>query len=293
MTSSYNSVVLAGGGSRCFWHLGFWREAAGALALAPRQIACVSASSAMACMLVAELTDEALRLFMDVTRRNPRNVHWRNLWSAERLFPHERMYRASLGALLDRKALSRVHDGPDLRILLARLPRWLGPRTGFLAAGLAYNFDKRIRRVVHPTLPRALGIRPEVVPARSCSTPEALVDLIIASSCTPPMTTLQQWTGAYALDGGAVDNVPACALDGDPGQVLVLLTRQYPRLPQIGGRTYVQPSRPIPISAWDYANPAGIQATYDLGRRDGEAFARSGERSQALSLGTKMVVNQP
>jgi len=30
----------------------------------------------------------------------------------------------------------------------------------------------------------------------------------------------------------------------------------------------------VPVSSWDYTNPAGLQATYDLGRRDGDAFAR-------------------
>ena len=36
--------------------------------------------------------------------------------------------------------------------------------------------------------------------------------------------------------GGVVDNVPICALASDPGETLVLLTRRYPRLPEIPGR---------------------------------------------------------
>ena len=38
----FESVVLAGGGNRCFWHAGFWRAVQDPLALAPRQIAAVS-----------------------------------------------------------------------------------------------------------------------------------------------------------------------------------------------------------------------------------------------------------
>lgn len=274
-------MVLAGGGSRTLWHLGFWREAAGPLALAPVQIATVSASSAMACALVAGIGDDVLRLFRAATRGNPRNFYPRHLLGPEPMFPHARMYRRAILDLVDGAALDRIHAGPDVRMLLGRLPSWLGPRTGVVAAALAYNFDKRVRNLVHPTTPLALGFRPEVVSARTCPTPERLADLILASSCTPPMTPLLRWNERHVLDGGVVDNVPWCALGPDPGPTLVLLTRRYPRLPEIPGRTYVQPSAPVTIGAWDYTNPDGLQAAYDLGRWDGEAFARAQRRAPA------------
>jgi len=37
-------------------------------------------------------------------------------------------------------------------------------------------------------------------------------------------------------------------------------------------RLYVQPSRKVPISSWDYTQPALMRPAYDLGRADGEAF---------------------
>lgn len=37
-------------------------------------------------------------------------------------------------------------------------------------------------------------------------------------------------------------------------------------------RLYVQPSRKVPISSWDYTSPSQIQHAYDLGRTDGEDF---------------------
>ncbi|MGI9024564.1 MAG: patatin-like phospholipase family protein [Burkholderiaceae bacterium] len=39
--------------------------------------------------------------------------------------------------------------------------------------------------------------------------------------------------------------------------------------------TYVQPSKKVPISAWDYADPAAMHLTYDQGRGDGERFAEA------------------
>lgn len=275
MNQPIESVVLAGGGSRCFWHAGFWREAAEPLGLKPRQIASVSAGGALACAIVAGVAEASLGQFKEASRQNGKNVHLANLFGSERVFPHERMYRAAIHAMVDDAALARLHAGPDIRLLVGRLPWWLGPRTGMLAAAIAYNFDKRVRKLVHPRAPLALGFRPEVGRVRDCRTPQELADLIIASSCTPPMTPLQRWNGAWALDGGVVDNAPLCALDERPGETLVLLTRPHPRLPQRPGFTYVQPSQPVPVSAWDYTNPDGLQATYDLGRRDGEAFVRA------------------
>lgn len=274
MNGTIESVVLAGGGSRCFWHAGFWAEAAGPLALAPRQFASVSAGGALACAIVAGVAEEALRQFKDASRSNKRNVYPANVFGSERVFPHERMYRAAIHDMIDETVLARLHAGPDIRLLVGRLPLWLGPRTGMLAAALAYNFDKRVRKLVHPRAPLALGFRPEIGTVRNCRNAQELADLIIASSCTPPMTALQRWNGAWALDGGVVDNVPLCALDTSPGETLVLLSRPHARLPERPGFTYVQPSQKVPVSAWDYTNPDGLQATYDLGRRDGEAFVR-------------------
>jgi len=75
-----------------------------------------------------------------------------------------------------------------------------------------------------------------------------------------------------------VDNVPVSALDTAPGLVLVMVTRLYPR-PQMfvvphGGqqRVYVQPSRKVPISSWDYTSSSQMQHAFNLGRADGEQF---------------------
>jgi predicted acylesterase/phospholipase RssA len=113
------------------------------------------------------------------------------------------------------------------------------------------------------------------VSVRECATPSVLVDLILGSSCTPPMTALQTWRGRHVLDGGVVDNVPVCALAPAAGETLVLLSRRYPQLPRVTGRTYVMPSADVPVDAWDYTSPARLQAAFDLGRRDGAAFAAS------------------
>lgn len=84
--------------------------------------------------------------------------------------------------------------------------------------------------------------------------------------------------GMAALDGGLVDNVPAEPLqpvEDRGGKSLVILSRLYRAFPHIPGRTYIQPSEPVPVGQFDITNPAGIRKAYEMGLRDGEAFARS------------------
>ena len=127
---------------------------------------------------------------------------------------------------------------------------------------------------MHARLAPWLGFHAEYATVRGCRTPEAPADLVLASSCTPPFTPLLLHGGRLALDGGIADNVPVAALGDAAGVTLVLLTRRYRRLPAHASRVYAQPSADVPVSSWDYTNPAGLQAAYDLGRRDGDTFAR-------------------
>jgi hypothetical protein len=187
------------------------------------------------------------------------------------------MYRSALLAGLEGVDWSLFHTGPDLRILLARAPRWAGDRAGFLIGGVAYALD-RFELRVHPRWGSRLGFVPEIVSARDCPDPESLTALILQSSCTPPLLPVYRRGGRIVLDGGLVDNAPASWV-GEGRRTLVLLTRDYPaeRLPRVPGRTYVMPSERIPIVKWDYASPRLMQATFDLGRRDAEAFVRTRE----------------
>jgi hypothetical protein len=80
-----------------------------------------------------------------------------------------------------------------------------------------------------------------------------------------------------ALDGGLVDNVPTEPLlpvEEQGGKTLVILSRLYRAVPPVKGRTYVQPSQPVPIGQFDITNPAGIRKAYEMGLRDGESFAK-------------------
>lgn len=276
----FDQIVFAGGGNRCWWQAGWWDTVAPELQLRPRVIAGISAGAATACMVYAHDSRETMAYYREVLANNSRNVHWGNLLRRERVFPHYGIYRTALLSLFGNNRLHRLQQAPEIRIGVAHIPRWTGPRLAVAAGLLAYNIDKHLLKTLHPRLGRKLGFHPEFVLAQDCRSPEDLADLLLQSASTPPFTPVLRRGGRAVLDGGLVDNVPVDALDDTPGNVLVLVTRMYPRprrfIIEAGGqrRLYLQPSQRVPISSWDYTRPEAMTHAYDLGQRDAETFLR-------------------
>jgi len=239
----------------------------------------VSAGAAMACAALLGRCEQTLALFMAATSRNPRNIYPANPLRGEPLFPHHRMYREAILGIVDQDGLRRLQTDTELRMVLARPPARLGPRLSLLVGLGCYLVERRRGDPVHSRLARRLGFEAEAVSVRRCRTPEELADLVLASSCTPPFTPALRWTGSPVLDGSLAQSVPVDALDGDEQRTLVLLSRRYGAPPPSRpDRVYVAPSEPAPVGKWDYTRPHLLQRTYDLGRRDAEAFLVSRER---------------
>lgn len=275
----FRNVVFAGGGGRCIWQGGFWEVVAPEIGLNPSTIAAVSAGSLMACLLLSERTEVAMEVFVELARENAKNVYWEHAFSAQPMFPQSAIYRKMLEASFGKTELQRLKEGPDIRLFLARLPRWLGARSGALLGFLAYNVEKKTRKPLHPQFARRLGFRAETASLRECQTPEELADLILQSSCTPPFTPIYKRSGQVVLDGGLVDNVPVEGLGDDvhKGNTLVLLSRPYPpdlRL-MTADRLYVHPATRVPLSTWDYSSPEKVRTTYEQGLREGELFLKT------------------
>lgn len=271
----YHNVVFAGGGNRCFWQAGFWSVAAGVLDLKPARVAAVSAGSAIACAIFSGGFEHGFRSFKQAIACNERNLYLRNLLGRQPVFPHGGMYRDAILSSISQPALFRLHQGPEILVLVSLPPRWASPGVAMVLAALATGIETWWRDGVHSTVGRSIGFEPAFIPVRECRTPESLADLIIASSCTPPLTPQARRNGVALLDGALVDNVPIEALTEESGKTLVLLTRRFKVLPSIPGRIYIQPSRQIPVSAYDYTDEVALQSAFDLGRRDAEAFCAS------------------
>jgi len=274
----FKSAVFAGGGSRCMWEVGFWHIVSPELKLQPDIVAGVSAGAAMAGMVIAGTGEIGLTLIKEATAANKKNFYISNLLKKEPVFPHYRIYRNTVLRALDADALRRFKKGPEIRVLFANPPAYLGALSGTFVGMMAYVLEKHTLHPVHPKFASKLGFKPTILKLNDCNSAEEIADIIMCSSCTPPFLPIMRYNGKVSLDGGLIDNVPVSAIgeDAKKGKMLVLMSRIHreDRIPQTQDRIYVQPSVTPPVSKWDYTRPAGLQGAYDLGKKDGEAFIK-------------------
>lgn len=274
----YRAVVLAGGGNRCVWQAGFWEVVAPALPLKPKVVAGVSAGAYIAALLLSGRSQQAMEWACREMGANRRNFYPDRLLRGQRPFPHYEIYGRALSDLLDQSALDVLRQGPELRVLLARPPAWCGPNFALLVGFITYALEKHLKSPLHPQWPSQVGFRPEVVRVQDCQRAEELKELIIATSCTPPILPVMCRGGEPVLDGGLVDNVPLAALHPEDRPALILLSRRYDPAQLRGheGLTYLQPSRPVASAKWDYTNPDALRRTKELGWEDGRRFLEKG-----------------
>lgn len=274
----FKSAVFSGGGSRCMWQVGFWQIVSPELKLKPEIVAGVSAGAAMAGMIMAGTSDLGLALIKEATAANKKNFYMSNFLKKEPVFPHYRIYRNTVLKTMSEDALKRFKKGPEIRVLFANPPFYLGALSGTFVGLMAYVVEKYTTHPVHPKAASKLGYRPTVVKLNDCNTAEEVADLIMCSSCTPPFLPIMKYNGKVSLDGGIIDNVPVSVIGDDEkkGKMLVMMSRIHraDRIPQTSNRIYMQPSVTPEISKWDYTNPSGLQSAFDLGRKDGETFVK-------------------
>jgi hypothetical protein len=274
----FDAAVFAGGGNRCYWQGGFYEAAAPRLGLAPKLVVGASAGAFAATYSLLGIGPEARRLVYDGCGPHLKNFDvaaWRR---GEPLCPVGPLYNELLAQTIDDAALKRLNAITDLQIAVTRMPRGWPPTLGAMLGIGAYQLEKHLLHPVHPRLGRALRFRPEFISVRNLADARAMHEVLMASSGVPPFMPLTLVNGTPAFDGGLVDNVPVeplLPIEAAGERTLVLLTRLYKNVPDVAGRTYVQPSRKIDLSQFDITDPDGIRTAYELGVKDGNTFAAS------------------
>ncbi|MFA0812761.1 patatin-like phospholipase family protein [Microbulbifer epialgicus] len=277
----FDQVVFAGGGGRCTWQIGFWESVAGEIQLRPKVVSGVSAGALIAGLIMIGKASAAVDYFASVFNANARNIHWRNLFKEEPVFPHYAIYQKGIRALFSGR-FQRLQSAAELRVAVSRPPRWLPVTLALAVGGAIYYSNKYLLRSLHPVVARRLGYHQDFYRAQDCVDVADFEHLILSSSCTPPFTPRLRLHGREALDGGVVDNVPVGGVDPGEGRVLILLTRRYPGCADWFTRrrgeqlwTYIQPSKRPPISVWDFTNPEGLRKACEIGRQDGRKFLQN------------------
>jgi hypothetical protein len=272
----YDAIAFAGGGNRCYWQGGFYEAVASSIHLKPSLMTAVSAGSFALSYSLLELGPKVRNLVIAACGPHLRNVDIKGWLAGGALYPVGPMYLDLLRNVLGDPELAKLQASGSIQIAVARLPRRLPPLLGVALGIGAYQVEKKLFHPVHPTLGHKLGIQQEFIAVRDLKTASELHDLIIASGGVPPFMPVTKIGDEPAFDGGLVDNVPVKPLEEierQGGRTLVLLTRRYKTLPQVSGRTYVQPSVVVPVKQFDIKNGEGIRQAYELGLKDGRNFA--------------------
>ena len=265
-----DAVVFCGGGARCFWQAGFWQAVQGVLPR-PAVVAAVSGGAALAAVLFAGGWSRFFLRFLELAASSKGNVQLGNLFRRRPMFPHPRISRDSFLHSVSRRGLERFCAGSEFRIVISHPPRLLGAGLGSLVAAAVHETEKRLTKRLCTRWVKGLGFHTSTVRARDCSTPEELVHAIFQSSAAPPVFPVTLRNGHPALDGGLVENVPLSTV-AECRRPLVLLTRHLRDLPRGGRELYACPSRPVPVSTWDFSSPDKVIDTFELGRGDGARF---------------------
>lgn len=272
----YDAIAFAGGGNRCYWQGGFFEAVSQKRPLQAPLMSAVSAGSFALAYSLLGLGPRVREIVIAACGPHLKNIDLKGWRAGKALYPVGPMYLDLLRNVFDDDALNRLQSIADIQIAIARLPRGLPPVLGAAIGIGAYQIEKKLFQPVHPVFGRRLGIKQEFIGVRALKRAADLHDLIIASGGVPPFMPVTKIGERPAFDGGLVDNVPVAPLEPIEragGRTLVLLTRRYSKLPEIPGRTYVQPSEPIPISQFDITNAEGFRDAYELGLKDGKAFA--------------------
>ncbi|TGK07089.1 patatin-like phospholipase family protein [Leptospira semungkisensis] len=279
--------AIAGGGCKAFYGLGFGHELK-SWGLKLRQVSGVSAGAAMVLCLISETEEETVSFFERIVRKNPRNFYFTRFFRGERAFPHEEMYRKTIRFGMDFQKI--IQSGAKVFIhTIKAFPKDDAHKNTFRLArliaetGKAFIEDERDRgKGLHTErtfrVLRNWNMKEVLFTEADFRDPTVIEQIIMNSSSLPPIVSFQNHGREYYLDGGLTNNL---MLEAFPPNAKVIgihyeQTTLVGKDPHLLDRCFlVTPSKPLPISSFDYTNAKGVREAYEQGKSD--AF-RSKER---------------
>lgn len=275
-----STLVLAGGGNRCWWQAGALSHLLESGRQLPNQLVGTSAGAAIAASCLTTSPEAALAACRKLYSGTSQIFNWQSMRHGRLEFAHQTIYPAWLDAFINENTFSQMRKrGASLHVAITRPSRFLGLSVSVALGTLAYIIDKKIAHSIHPRLPKLLGLRQEFIDISCCSNAADAHRVLLAAAAPPPIIAAVQIGGVFAFDGGYTDNAPIPQQGHEARRsTLVMLTRHYPKLPplfRLHGRLYWQPSRPIPVSTWDCTERATVDAAFQLGRSDANALLKS------------------
>ncbi|MBT8417760.1 MAG: patatin-like phospholipase family protein [Silicimonas sp.] len=280
MEGPFEQVVFSGGGLRCFWQGGFVSAVDEALGLSPSRISGVSGGALAGSAWLAGRERDLLERMASAFEQEDWHATLEDLDESHGRTPHQRVYDSVVRDVLDKTAAAKIADGPSFQILIGHPPTNSASGLTGAAMTFAYEAELHIVNAPHFNWAEKMGMTVSFVDARDAARSGKLADLVIAAATIPPIFRTPEWDGRRVIDGGMADQAPMP--EPDDGPTLVLLTRQYRRLPDVPGRLYVAPSKETPADKIDFTDPAKLRETWSLGEKDGEKFLNERNKGKEI-----------
>ena len=275
---SFDAIAFAGGGNRCYWQGGFWDAFTAIRPQNPSLVVGVSAGAFQACFSLIGEGDRVRSIVLEACASIERELDWGRLLKGRSPFVVADLYRDLIATVFGPLELAALRAAPEILIQVTHPPRWMPAMVAAYAAIGAYQVEKVVLGAAHSRAGRHVGLTAGHVSTHQLETPEALVEALMGTAAVPPFMPVGRINGRPALDGWLVDNPPIdriAMVEAKGGRTLVLTTRAGKTIPATETRTVVQPSVPIVTSRFAVTDGEAIRAAYELGLKDGEAFARS------------------
>ncbi|MDT0681193.1 patatin-like phospholipase family protein [Roseicyclus sp. F158] len=280
LPSRPDQIVFSGGGLRCFWQGGFMSVLGRERRVAPSRVCGVSGGALSAAVFLGGRESDLLDRMCEAFARQDRNVDLFDRKSG-RITPHQEIYCRVVKDVLDPEAEARVAAGPSLQILIAHPPLDAAPALGGVAMSAAYEAELHVKGSPHFGWAEKMGLTSELVDANEAARQGKLADLVCAAAVIPPVFIPPDWNGRPTIDGGMADQAPMP--DPDEGTTLVLLTREYPNVPDAPGRHYVVPRGETPADKIDFTDGDKLMETWNQGERDAEHYLAEVDRQSGAT----------
>ncbi|WP_454745754.1 patatin-like phospholipase family protein [Ciceribacter selenitireducens] len=275
---SFDAIGFAGGGNRCYWQSGFHLALNLRYPQRPSYYVAVSAGAYHCAMSLAGVGERVRNAAFTFAERNIPDLDWAALKKRRSPLVVGGLFRQFLTEQFGEEELAALKVAPPMWIQLARPPEWMPGGLAALGSIAAYQIEKRLTGGAHSKAGRYLGLKPVWISTHELFSAADLVDAMMATSSVPPFMPVGRIAERDHLDGGLVDNPPTIRLsetEAAGGRTLLLTTR-YGRLPPASpNRFVVGPSEDIRVNKFTVSDAAGLRHAFEVGLRDGAAFART------------------
>lgn len=265
-----NGLAIYAGGNHIFYILGvlkyfFERR------LKFDAIGTYSAGAGILPFLIDGNFERAIDIFARHLDKNSRNIYWQNIFTRERVFPHDEIYRRTISEIINYEKTIE-YDKP-LRVVVSEFKsRIFGDSLvgvcAFVALLLNRYSKKTTPSIFLTTFKSVFSVKGDVIDIRKCKSKDDILNVILGSSTIYPFIQLRRRGGNTMLDGKMSLMSPVDILE-DCENVLSIHAH-HTFLTQRNGLVSVFPINKVKVGPLNYVGSSEIKSGFAQGYEEGK-----------------------